>query len=471
MHKKLRKSLAFLLVSTTIIMIAIIPPYINLKRESSVQDKKVAAFYYGWFSNTTDFSSSSSVVIKDDTNWRHWGSNSYQPPYNACSTFTPQIGWYDCADPATIEKQLRQAEWAGIDSFVVSYWGQNSIENQNFKNMIRVAKSINSNLTFTFYFEIFMGGLDKKNESEAVALMVDEFSYIYNLFNSSEYKDYIWFEEGKPVLFSYVVQAISASVWQETKKSLESDLMTFFLVGDRPGKNEDYNQVFDATHQYDVYAPTKANKYLTNFFNLKLSAQKYNQIFIAGVAPGYDDHKVRDGNPPLSREMGETYHSSWENAISLNPDWITITSWNEWHEGSEIEPSIENKDLALNQTKLYISEFKSGEYTLLESIDFYQSLMLYCIISVITAWIIFEIYFLLNRMNPKGNKQKSKNSFKKVFSGLFILIEWIALGYLLNAEIILGKVFEITGTFWIFALPVFLLIHLFIDKMLYSNKR
>jgi len=34
-------------------------------------------------------------------------------------------------------------------------------------------------------------------------------------------------------------------------------------------------------------------------------------------------------------------------AIKADPDWVLITSWNEWHEGSEIEPSWEDGDAYL----------------------------------------------------------------------------------------------------------------------------
>jgi hypothetical protein len=38
---------------------------------------------------------------------------------------------------------------------------------------------------------------------------------------------------------------------------------------------------------------------------------------------------------------GETYRVLWEEAVAAHPDYVLITSWNEWHEGSEIEPSVE----------------------------------------------------------------------------------------------------------------------------------
>ena len=46
-------------------------------------------------------------------------------------------------------------------------------------------------------------------------------------------------------------------------------------------------------------------------------------------------------------------------AIKANPDWVLITSWNEWYEGSEIEPSYELGNKYLNLTDPYARRFLS----------------------------------------------------------------------------------------------------------------
>lgn len=38
-------------------------------------------------------------------------------------------------------------------------------------------------------------------------------------------------------------------------------------------------------------------------------------------------------------EYGTYYRVRWEDALEQFPDWIVVTSWNEWAEGTEIEPS------------------------------------------------------------------------------------------------------------------------------------
>ncbi len=183
--------------------------------------------------------------------------------------------------------------------------------------------------------------------------------------NDPQYKEQMWFEQGKPVLWIYVVRLISPEVWSSVISQLSAENIEFFLVADRPTQVSSHIAQFQAQHIYDVYAPIRDNTYLEQFWKIKAQSEKFNQIMVAGVAPGYNDTVVRSGNAPFSRENGKFYHDRWCDAISMNPDWISITSWNEWHEGTEIEPSIENGDLALNQTKDYIHQFKTQNYTTL----------------------------------------------------------------------------------------------------------
>ena len=59
-------------------------------------------------------------------------------------------------------------------------------------------------------------------------------------------------------------------------------------------------------------------------------------------------------------EGGETYRVLWQEAVAASPDYVLITSWNEWHEGSEIEPSVEYGSVMLNDTAVVAREFLGG---------------------------------------------------------------------------------------------------------------
>jgi hypothetical protein len=82
-------------------------------------------------------------------------------------------------------------------------------------------------------------------------------------------------------------------------------------------------------------------------------------LTVATVSPGYDDTNLRgDLNAVVPRgPAGERYIATWDSAIAAQPDWVLITSWNEWFEGTHIEPSVGNGDLALRQTAEQAARF------------------------------------------------------------------------------------------------------------------
>ncbi len=77
------------------------------------------------------------------------------------------------------------------------------------------------------------------------------------------------------------------------------------------------------------------------------------------MIPGYDDTKIRTPGLAVERFDGELYRIQWEQAIVADPHWVLITSFNEWHEGSEIEPSVEYGSKYLDLTAEFAGRFKS----------------------------------------------------------------------------------------------------------------
>jgi len=53
----------------------------------------------------------------------------------------------------------------------------------------------------------------------------------------------------------------------------------------------------------------------------------------------------------------ESFGIHREEAIKAKPDWVVIVSWNEWLEGTEIEPSVEDGDKYLKLTAEYAGRF------------------------------------------------------------------------------------------------------------------
>ncbi len=57
------------------------------------------------------------------------------------------------------------------------------------------------------------------------------------------------------------------------------------------------------------------------------------------VGPGYDARRG-SGDPRVKpRRNGATYDAMWKALLCSGADGVTITSFNEWHEGTQIEPA------------------------------------------------------------------------------------------------------------------------------------
>lgn len=63
------------------------------------------------------------------------------------------------------------------------------------------------------------------------------------------------------------------------------------------------------------------------------------KVACVAAIPGYDDTTICKPGMRVPRQG--LYKLMWKQALEVKPDWVLICSFNEWHEGSEIEPSVE----------------------------------------------------------------------------------------------------------------------------------
>ena len=91
---------------------------------------------------------------------------------------------------------------------------------------------------------------------------------------------------------------------------------------------------FDGVYTYDVF-----NVRGGAFDSLCARAHSAGITCAPSVGPGYNAFRATGDERIRSRRNGRTYDNMWRAAIAARPDRITITSYNEWHEGTQIEPA------------------------------------------------------------------------------------------------------------------------------------
>ncbi|MBI1792153.1 MAG: glycoside hydrolase family 99-like domain-containing protein [Acidobacteria bacterium] len=306
--------------------------------------RQVLAFYYGWYGNPGT-----------SGKWVHWKDVNEAKKDIGGSTNYPRLGPYDSHDPKVIEEHCRLAKAAGITGFIMTWWSQGDFHDQGLPLMLDTAQK--HGLKIMAYFETIHPPKEPTPEGAASGVL-----YILEKYG----KHPAWLKEnGKPVLFIYgrAVGQIKVDKWERALALANQRYAGgAVFIGDQI--SERAARIFDGIHTYNPTGKT-AGKSVREIQEWARAAYPRwvktagDRIACVTIIPGYDDTEVGRPapRPNTDRHQGETYKALWKEAIAAKPDWVLITSWNEWHEGSEIEPSVENGEREWKTTRQFAPKF------------------------------------------------------------------------------------------------------------------
>ena len=76
-----------------------------------------------------------------------------------------------------------------------------------------------------------------------------------------------------------------------------------------------------------------------SFRRMCKAAHRLGLACAPSVGPGFDSFRATGELRIRPRSDGRWYDHMWSAAVRSAPDVVTITSYNEWHEGTQIEPA------------------------------------------------------------------------------------------------------------------------------------
>jgi hypothetical protein len=279
----------------------------------------VIALYYAWF---------------DQNSW------------NPAGLSDVPTGPYRSAERSTIERHVGQARSAGIDVFALNWWGPGNPTDDNLKTLLSVAG--NSGFGVTIDFDL---------NSPVIANPGDAANALK--YATQYYGSPAWFRyQGKPVVMFYGNRRYDVGTWSSIRSQVDPGHQAIWI-----GEGDLFGclSVFDGIHPYSIsWSPDPAGQ-LASYAG-RTRAMGADKLWVATVMPGYDDTRLGRGGAAYARDRqgGALYRGMWEGAIATKPAMISITSFNEWPEGSQIEPSARYGDLYLQITKQYSDRYKSG---------------------------------------------------------------------------------------------------------------
>jgi glycosyl hydrolase family 99 len=255
----------------------------------------VAIFYYPWYATPSV-----------DGAWEHWDQNGHRPPSDVYSRYYPASGPYSSSDPAVVDRQMAQIGSAGVDEVIVSWWGRGSAEDRRLPLVLAAAKR--HHLAVALHLEPY--------EGRSPTTVAEDLAYAASL--------------GVRDVFVYHPRDFAADDWAALHAAAPS--LHLFAGTDKVGFAAAGH--FDGLYTYD-FLTYSAGK----FARLCLQARASHLVCAPSVGPGYDGRRA--GEAPVGRDRagGRTYDVLWSAALQAQPDLVTITSYNEWGEGSQIEPA------------------------------------------------------------------------------------------------------------------------------------
>jgi hypothetical protein len=91
---------------------------------------------------------------------------------------------------------------------------------------------------------------------------------------------------------------------------------------------------FDGVYTYDIVTWNGAK-----FRRICRQARAAGLLCSPSVGPGFDARRAAGVLELKARDDGVTYDRMWSAALRSRAKLVTITSYNEWHEGTQIEPA------------------------------------------------------------------------------------------------------------------------------------
>jgi len=320
----------------------------NKKRQSAASGRErdgtlFGAQYYCWYG--------------EGIGARHWNDE----PEHGAVTDMPALGYYGSHLGVNIEDHLRILEDTGIDFLILNLHidikGINGYELSTIKNIFSIAAKRNCPLRFAIQLCIY------DHSREEIPEFLKMFRRIF--IKKPNYLSC----DGRPVIFFFWTGAHDGN--KKFINLLDENLqgcirvassMRLYSVKNESQKTYGFFDGFSLFSPLELGSRENWEKIWQEAY--KNSAAGGKALKILTVSPGYNDSCLKDpqrkNNPHrvIDRENGNTYRKMIEFALSHNsaPDMVIISTFNEYHENTHIEPSINFGDRYMKMTREFVGQ-------------------------------------------------------------------------------------------------------------------
>ncbi|XP_036948914.1 glycoprotein endo-alpha-1,2-mannosidase-like protein [Acanthopagrus latus] len=323
----------------------------------------VHIFYYLWYGSP---SMDNKYIHWDHVLVPHWdpkiaashAQGKHAPPEDIASSFYPELGPYSSRDPKVLESHMSQIEEAAAGVLVLSWYPPGVADDHGEPTEDLVPAVMDAahrhSIKVAFHIQPYKGRTDQS--------MHDNIKYIIDKYGKHGAFYRFRSSTGRvlPLFYVYDSYLTPPESWAEllTTKGSHSirgtpyDGVFVALIVEERHKHDIQASGFDGIYTYFASNGFSFGSSHQNWKAIKSFCDANNLLFIPSVGPGYVDTAVRPWNNHNTRNRvnGRYYETSLQAALSVRPEIVTITSFNQWHEGTQIEKAVPRKTV----TRLYL---------------------------------------------------------------------------------------------------------------------
>jgi hypothetical protein len=316
----------------------------SMAQEEKAQRPLLLAHYMPWYQ---------SKDISGSWGW-HWTMNHFNPDNTDengrpefASHYLPLTGLYDSQDEAVLEYQVLLMKLSGIDGVIVDWYGTENfrdyaILNESTGKLFEAVKK--AGLRFVICYEDqtvkHMVTENHITSDEAHERGQEDMLYAQeHWFNDEAYLKH----EGQPLLFVFGPQYFrTPNDWETLFSGLDSTPALVTLDG---------HMGFGALASYPwppmhmAGGATLAPAALESYLNLFYRNARRNDFIVSSAFPAfhdiYEEAGVRSSYGYIDPQDGETLRRTLELALEVNPQIVQLVTWNDYGEGTAIEPTEE----------------------------------------------------------------------------------------------------------------------------------
>ena len=304
--------------------------------------KIVLAHYMPWYA---------SKLVSGHWGW-HWTMDRFNPDKigdngrrQIASHSRPLIGPYDSNDPDVLECQVLLMKFAGINGVIIDWYGTENFRDyatihRNSLSLIKYLKQ--AELKFAICYEdqsikhMIEGGKLKK--AQEVPHAKKELKWLaQNWFNDPAYVKL----KGEPVLLIFGPQHFNKNQWNQITSSLSTQPILYTLPHLTNQAKDSGAFGWPPVDGGKNVMPAIWQKYVRDLY----SRGAKGESVIASVFPKFHDIYQEAGLHKsygyLDDQNGKTFEQTLELAWQSNSPLIQIATWNDYGEGTIIEPTKE----------------------------------------------------------------------------------------------------------------------------------